>query len=122
MDWNDMARYKDMKPALMRETMNLLVLKMREFLDSLRAFEFFKDSVRFSLEMRGAILPSSHMPPRSAQIIFHLLNLTSHSSFSLLQPEHIKSGDLCQIFEFVPRTFFRKIRDVYYRLTELSIL
>ena len=84
MDWIDMAQYKDMTPALVGEIINLRVLKMREFLDCLRAFKFFKDSAQFSLGMRGSILPSSHMPPWSAPIIFHLLNLTLRSSFSLL--------------------------------------
>jgi hypothetical protein len=77
MDWIDIAQYKDITPALVREIINFRVLKMREFLDCLRAFECFKVSAQFSLGMRGSILPFSHMPPWSVQIIFYLFKLTS---------------------------------------------
>jgi len=43
MDWIDIVQCKNMTPALVKEIINLRVLKMREFLDCLRAFEFFKD-------------------------------------------------------------------------------
>ena len=72
-----MAQHKDTTPALVKEIIKLRGLKMREILDCLRAFEFFKNCVQFSLGIRGATPPFSHMPPWSAQIKFHLLNLTS---------------------------------------------
>jgi hypothetical protein len=71
MDWIDIAEYKNITSALVREIINFRVLKMREFLDCLTAFEFSKDSAQFSLGMRGSILPFSHIPPWSAQIIFY---------------------------------------------------
>jgi len=41
MDWIYMAQNKDMTSALVKEIINCRVLKRREFLDCLRAFEFF---------------------------------------------------------------------------------
>jgi hypothetical protein len=96
---------------------------MREFLDCLRTCEFFKDSVIFSLGMRGTILPFFHMPslectdsftqPYLTSIFF---TFTTQNTFTLTPAICVRYLSSCEVHSS------GKLRGFYNSLTELSIL